>query len=309
MSSASRLYRLSLALGVAGGFATLGALLTVQSSVEFAPPSLSALASECRRFVLPDPSAGAVLTLSLTVLGVVVLARAVRSVVRQFRAHRRFVAVLRAAGGAEVAGVPVSLIEDPRSHAFCAGYLRPRIYLSSGARERLSSAELCAVVAHERHHLRRRDPLRILLARVLADALFFMPVLRSLVDRYRGLSELAADDEAARQAGAGALASALLAFGEREDPAVVVGIARERVDHLFGQTPRWRLPVSLLTWSLVATGLLVAVAAVAGLATSDASLNVPMLVAQACMATMATLAVGAAGGLLLSRVIPFHRDS
>lgn len=308
MSSASRFYRLSLGLGVAGALATLGTLAVVLSSVELAPPSLAALASACRRFVLPDPSAGAVLTLSLTVLAGTVLVLAGRSLARQLRAHRRFLAGLSAVGRAEITA-PVTLIEDRRSQAFCAGYLRPRIYLSSGALERLSRPQLGAVVAHERHHMRRRDPLRILLARVLGDSLFFMPVLRRLAERYRALSELAADEEAVHRAGAGALASALLAFGERGDPAVVVGIARERVDHLLGQGPRWELPFSLLAGSLVAIALLVAVAVGAEPLMSNASLNVPMLLAQACMVAMAALAILAgAVGLLFSRTLLARSD-
>ena len=304
MSSARRFYNLSLGLGLAGGLATLGTLAAALSSVELAPPSLAALASACRRFFVPDPSAGALLALSLTLLGAVVLILAGRSLARQLRAHRRFVAGLSAVGGAEIAGAPVTLIDDRRPHAFCAGYLRSRIYLSSGALERLSTPQLRAVVAHECHHMRRRDPLRILLARVLGDSLFFMPVLRRLAERYRGLSEVAADEEAVRQAGAGALASALLAFGERGDPAVVVGIARERVDHLLGQGPRWELPISLLAGSVVAIGLLVAVTLGGEPRMSSASLNLPMLLAQACMVAMAVLAILAtAGGVLFSRTL------
>jgi BlaR1 peptidase M56 len=306
MSSASRFYRMSLALGVAGAVATLGTLAVALSSVELAPPSLSALASACRRFFVPDPSPAALLALSLALLGAVVLILAGRSLARQLRAHRRFLAGLWAVGGAKIAGVPVTLVEDHRPHAFCAGYLRSRIYLSTGALERLSEAQaqLRAVVAHERHHMRRRDPVRILLARVLGDSLFFMPVLGRLAERYRGLSELAADEEAVRQAGAGALASALLAFGERGHPGVVVGIARERVDHLLGEGPRWELPISLLAGSLVAIALLVAVAVGAKPWMSTASLNVPMLMAQACMVVMAGLAIlAAAGGLLFSRTL------
>ena len=304
MSSASRFYRMSLGLGVAGGVATLGTLVVALSSVELTPFSLAALASACRRFFFADPSAGALLALSLTVLGGVVLTLAGRSLARQLRAQRRFLVGLSPVGRTEIAGSPFAVVEDPRPHAFCAGYVRPRIYLSSGALGRLSRDQLRAVVAHERHHMRRRDPLRILLARVLGDSLFFMPVLRRLAERYRALSELAADEEAVHREGAGALASALLAFGERGDPAVVVGIARERVDHLLGQGPRWELPVSLLAGSLVAIALLVAVAVGAEPLMSDASLNVPMLLAQACMVAMAALAILAgAGGLLFSRAL------
>ena len=291
-------------LGVVGGLATLATLVVALRSVELTPLSPAALVSACRRFFLADPSAGALLALSLTALGAVVLILAGLSLARQLRAHRRFHAGLSPVGGAQIAGSPVTLVEDPRPRAFCAGYVRPRIYLSSGALGRLSDPQLRAVVAHERHHMLRHDPLRILLARVLGHSLFFMPVLRRLAERYRALSELAADEKAVHREGAGALASALLAFGERGDPAVVVGIARERVDHLLGQGPRWELPISLLAGSLVAIALLVAVTVGAEPLMSSASLNVPMLLAQACMVAMAALALLAgAGGLLFSRTL------
>src|SRR4051794_1375953 len=53
---------------------------------------------------------------------------------------------------------------------------------------------LGAVLAHEEHHRTRRDPLRILVITCLADALFFLPAVARLRDRYVALVELRADD-------------------------------------------------------------------------------------------------------------------
>jgi Zn-dependent protease with chaperone function len=308
MSSASHFYRFSIALAVAGSLATLVVLSVALSSIEFVPPSLGALASACQQFFLPDPSAGALLALSLTALGVTVLILAARSLARQLRGHRRFISRLSPLATARIAESPVTVFEDPRPQAFCAGYLHPRIYLSSGALRRLSGVQLEAVVAHERYHVRRRDPLRILLARVLGDCLFFIPVLRRLVERYGALSELAADEEAVRRAGASTLASALLTFGERGSPAVVVGIARERVDHLLGEGPRWELPISLLAGSLVAIAALAAVALGTAPVMSSASPNLPMLLAQTCMAAMAALAILIAGSAVFFSKSIFARS-
>ena len=70
------------------------------------------------------------------------------------------------------------------------------------------------MLEHEDHHLRVRDPLRFACGRILSQALFFVPVLRPLGDRYGELAELQADDAAVRaSAGQKApLASALLGF-------------------------------------------------------------------------------------------------
>jgi hypothetical protein len=83
----------------------------------------------------------------------------------------------------------VTVIADPLPQPFCAGYLHPRVYVSRRTVE-LTKAELDAVLAHEHHHRRVRDPLRLACARILSQALFFVPVLRSLSERYAESAEL-----------------------------------------------------------------------------------------------------------------------
>jgi hypothetical protein len=195
------------------------------------------------------------------------------------------------------------LVESQRPKAFCAGYLRPRIYLSRGALEQLSEAELGAVLAHERLHVRRRDPVRLLVARALADALFFIPVLRRTAERYEVLGELAADEEAVTlAANRGALASALLKFDEgANEPAPVVGIAPERVDHLVGDpsATRWQLG-TVAGWGALA---LLALGGLFLLSWQiEAAAEVPLLVAAGCMTLMVGGPIAVAiGALLLSR--------
>lgn len=87
----------------------------------------------------------------------------------------------------------VTLVDDGAAYAFAAGLARPRIWLSSGLLALLDEAELAAVLRHERHHLRRRDPLRVLLARSLAHGLFFLPVAAALRDLYMEAKEREAD--------------------------------------------------------------------------------------------------------------------
>jgi hypothetical protein len=148
---------------------------------------------------------------------------------------------------------------DVRRH-FCAGYLCPTVYASQQTVELLSDAELSAVLAHEHHHRRIRDPLRFACVRILSDALFFVPVLTRLSQRYADLAELSADRAAVHASGGeqAPLASALLAFDESGPPGVT-GISPERVDSLLGQPIRWRLPLGLVgasIGSLAALGLL-----------------------------------------------------
>lgn len=291
MTSARRLYRLGAGIAGLGIVASALAVAVALRALQFHIPSPGALAAACRDFLMPEAGAGGILVMALAGLGLVAFLLGARSLYRQLRAHRRFMATLSPGGSRIVDGSSVTLFEGSVPHAFCAGFLRPRILMSRGAVERLPVAELAAVVAHERHHLERRDPLRMLAARVLRDALFFLPILRQLERRYAALAEIAADEAAVRRRSPQTLAAALLAFGDSRAPAGAVGIAPERVDHLLGRPAGWELPLSLLLGSLVLLGGLVAGTAAADALVASSSLDPAMLLAQSCMLAMVALVV------------------
>ncbi len=94
--------------------------------------------------------------------------------------------------------------------AVTCGLARPRILVSDGLAGALSPAELRAVLAHERSHLRHRDPARLLAARLLAAYGCYLPAARWMADRVALNRELAADRAALAQAGRGEPAGALL---------------------------------------------------------------------------------------------------
>ncbi len=303
MTPAKATWALQVILGVAAVVVLALAVAVGLSSVTFDVPSAVALAQACRTFTLPDISVASVTGLALGSLAVAVMMLSARSAARQVRASRRFLRTLAICGRERGDAV---LFEDARPQAFCAGLLRPRIYLSTGAVQTLSVSELDAVMAHEAHHARLRDPLRVLIARVLSDALFFLPAVRRLGDRYSALAELAADGAAVRSGGPQPLASALLAF-EAADPAVV-GIAPERVDQLLGDRPSWELPFALIVWALVVLTTVAVVALRLHAAQGMSTFSLPMFAASLCMLAMAVvpLALGAVallGGrrLLLTR--------
>src|SRR5207247_5847046 len=129
--------------------------------------------------------------LPLAALGLVSVIQGMRSCVRQLVAQRRFLESLALTG--RLPSHPgVWLVDDDRPQAFCAGHLRPRVYVSTGAVRLLGAAELDAVLAHEAHHRLRRDTLRIAGARGLCDTLFFLPVVLWLTERDCSLAELTA---------------------------------------------------------------------------------------------------------------------
>lgn len=287
-----RLYGLQVIVAGAGLAGCALVLAAAVSAVHVAPAAAHRLDVGGVRFTYPAVNAAAVVLLGLAALGTAVLFLSVRGTWRQLRAHRRLVRALPVAG--PLPGHPtVCVVEVATPLAFCAGWMRPRIYVSTGTLERLSQGELRAVLAHEHHHRARRDPLRLAVGRVLCQALFFLPVLRPLHDRYGDVAELTADAAALEASGgaAGPLASAMLAVGATPAGGVV-GISPERVDSLLGRPPAWRLPWLLLIAALTTVAALVALVwRASGSASAETSLNLPIASSQPCLLVLALVPI------------------
>lgn len=116
------------------------------------------------------------------------------------------------AEAAAVAGLTgrVSLVESTERFCCTLGILRPRVVVTSELIDTSTPSELAAVLAHEAHHVRSADPLKMVIARSLARSLFVLPVLERLYERYLAGRELAADRRAIRAVGTAGLAGALL---------------------------------------------------------------------------------------------------
>lgn len=106
----------------------------------------------------------------------------------------------------------IDAIDAEAPVCFCHGLLRPRVAISTGMLELLEEEALLAVLAHERHHARRRDPLMLALANVLAALAFPLPLARALHRAHRTARELEADRAAIEAVGRRSLAAALLAL-------------------------------------------------------------------------------------------------
>ena len=134
------------------------------------------------------------------------------------------------------------VVDSPRPLCFCTGFFHPRIYLSTTTVARLQEPELSAVLAHEDHHRRRRDPMRMALLTALQQALFFLPLVGVLRQRYTVAQEIAADNAALHQPGGrAALARALYQLSAAAVPRGVAvafaqrGLISVRVATLAGQ--------------------------------------------------------------------------
>lgn len=265
-------------LALLGIGATLLALATVVTALR---GHAAVPADACRGFVSDHLSLGWLLTATLALAAGVVLVRAVLATRRMVRANRRVVAATRALPVHVLAGGPVRVIASERSVAFCAGFARPAVVVSTATLDRLRLGELRAVLAHERHHAARRDPLRRAARETIAEALFFLPILRPLATRASTLAEIDADAAAIDACGGdvSGLASALLAFEESGQGEAEA----ERVDQLAGTPTPWQAPRRPLIGALVTLAAALALPVLAVERTLGASLDFEAFGASICL--------------------------
>ena len=162
----------------------------------------------------------------------------------------------------------LDVVAAEEAFAVTYGLIRPRILVSTGLATALTPAEISAVLAHEREHLRCRDPLRLLAARLAAAWACYLPAARWLWGGAMLRHELAADRAAAGRAGRSVLAGALLKLASTPTcPAVAAASPagdgprslEARVSQLeAGRPPRQRPAVSRLLSSAGAVALLAA---------------------------------------------------
>lgn len=288
------LFTLSLALGVGGLSAAAAAIMTAAASVHHASAGAGHILLGPARLTYPTANGAGILLMAVGAFGAIEIATVVRASLRQLRGYRGLRSALMRAR--PLRGDPgVKVISDTRPQAFCAGYLRPQVYVSQRTVELLTAPELGAVLAHEKHHCRVRDPLRFAVARILTDALIFLPGLRRLCERYADLAELSADRAAVHDSDGkrGPLASALLVFDEN-GPSGGSGISPERVDSLLGEPVSPRVPLLLLAGSVAALAALgAAIWSLSPIASAHATLNLPLLSSAPCIVVSGLLALTA----------------
>ncbi len=151
------------------------------------------------------------------------------------------------------------------------GLLRPKVFIEEALAGLLDPAEVRAVLEHEQAHVRHRDPLRILLAQLVTDLQWPMPLARARLRAWRHALELARDEEARAQGVDGAdLASAVLkAERLRVEQRSAAVAALVDGPHLVDRIARLLDPVESSTrrhvrWMPGAVGLLLVFAVAAG---------------------------------------------
>jgi bla regulator protein blaR1 len=259
------------AVGLAAGLAAVGALLAVGVSGE--EPStgvLGGLATLTRRLTDGQPFAPhqpLVLTsIRLTALvagfalftvlcGVLVMAFADAVAARH---RQRELLALLAHGDPKVPGALV--VDHPTAAAYCLPGIRSQIVVSVGTLDLLAPAELTAVLAHERAHLRARHDLVLIPFTSLRRA---FPRSRMISQAYRTVAllvEMMADDRALRVRGllARELAMALLRFGTASAGDAPAGALAAAEGELTARVSRLLTPPPPLSHAAQATVVLAA---------------------------------------------------
>ncbi len=152
------------------------------------------------------------------------------------------------------AGPGVLPVEEPQ--AFVLGLLRPRIYVSRGLIRHTDRRDLESLIAHERSHLRRRDPLRRWIASL--GLAFHLPWIADDLERLLDdANERAADADAAHALGdGGRIAGALVRLARLRvaRPELGVGVSgsnlESRVHDLLTSRPRSERPSAVLLMGL-----------------------------------------------------------
>ena len=196
-----------------------------------------------------------------------VLLAASTTVLLARRRHRVLLSLL-AHGDPKVPGALV--VDSPAAAAYCVPGLRSRIVISAGALALLDAAELAAVLAHERAHVRARHDLVLLPFSALGRAFPHSRLVRRAHATVALLVEMLADDRALRHRPARELATALLrvgASGAGQAPSGALaavpapdGETVARVNRLLARAPRLPAPVLALVWSTAAVLVAIPVA-------------------------------------------------
>jgi Zn-dependent protease with chaperone function len=156
-----------------------------------------------------------ILLLSVAILAGRVLTYGIHTIVVILRAVRLSL-VLSGASYKALMGCLVLPVEAPQ--AYVLGILKPRVYVSQGLLEQTNEDDLAPVLAHERAHAARRDPLRRLIAS--AGLVLHLPGIDHLLNRLlTRTQEMAADADAARTVGDRVrVAEALVRFARLQGP-------------------------------------------------------------------------------------------
>jgi beta-lactamase regulating signal transducer with metallopeptidase domain len=169
-----------------------------------------------------------------TVLFLALLARFALTTLRVARRRaavsRTHLSVLRVVARREACSPTTLWLDNDQPLAFSLAGRPGAVVATDGLARRLDGAEVAAVLAHERAHLRGRHHQLIAVVDALAAALPFLPLFRQAPVAVRELIELCADVVAVRACGIEAVRSALARVSAHEAPGGALAMARDGIE-------------------------------------------------------------------------------
>lgn len=233
------------AIGLSGGLALLTAELTLVAS-DRPGPWREAVLSAVTHLGSPGTVAAVAATLfavSLSWLGGVLIA-SFAGAVRARRDHRRLLELLSTPVGSS-SQPRFDVIETNARVAYSLPGRNPHVVLSSAAVAELTDAELHAVLAHERAHLRQRHSVLVQPFIAWQGSLPFLKSPLAARRRVEQLAEMVCDDAARRSVAPCALASALATLDATGT------YTAERIERLGTMARSLPLRIALLCFAVV----------------------------------------------------------
>jgi Zn-dependent protease with chaperone function len=210
------------AIALGGGLAMIGALLSFGlAPLDGAAGGVHALIASLMSGPIPAEFAivnivaigGAVL------LGVHLLLNLISTAVRTERSRRRHRATVELLSSPLPEQPRTRVLDHPTPIAYCVPGVHTVTVLSGGLIELLEPAELDAVLAHERTHLRQFHHLVLLAFRAWHAALPWFPIANRAENAVGLLVEMLADDDAKRERDPHTLARAIALVGTSQPSA------------------------------------------------------------------------------------------
>jgi beta-lactamase regulating signal transducer with metallopeptidase domain len=138
----------------------------------------------------------------------------------------------------------VILYKSYKPSVFCAGFCKPKIYISSKLINQLNKNELTAVLVHEVQHLRSYDPLRTFFLSIFDKLFFFVPLVKELSKRIRLNQETIADNFAVNFVGKQAYLKTIVKVDKINFSQPILestgfeNLLNKRVKHLLGKSAK-----------------------------------------------------------------------
>ena len=233
-------------LALSASFIAAAVLAALAMAVRFPPGWHMGAAGGVRWAGYPAPGAPATAAAGLLLAAAIVLRTGgclAGGLARARRERREHAAFLAGAGRADPVLGAVILDQDAPA-AYCLPGGSHLVVVSAGVLAALQPAQLQAVLAHERAHLRGHHHALLTWASALGRALPMVPLLAQAGPRLATLAEMAADDRAVRRHAPADLAAALVILaraGARAAALTAGGTAAiARIERLLAPPPRRR---------------------------------------------------------------------